>query len=72
VLTWAKVWKWWSEAPRGELCSLGGMFTLLFTPMGEHSLLFWRMEGWTENSPQGITSPPGDKIHPRGTTFPLG
>jgi hypothetical protein len=59
--------------PRGEICPLGGMFTPLFTPRGEHSLLFRRMEGRTENfTPSGITSPLGDKFHPLGTTSPLG
>jgi hypothetical protein len=58
--------------PRGELgpqgwnLSLGGMFTPLFTPRGEHSLLLRRMEGRTENfTPKG-------KLHPQGTTSPLG
>jgi hypothetical protein len=32
-------------APRGELCPLGVKFTPSFTPRGEHSLLFRRMEG---------------------------
>jgi hypothetical protein len=36
-------------APRGELCPLGVKFTPLFTPRGEHSLLFRRMEGQTNN-----------------------
>jgi hypothetical protein len=36
-------------APRGELFPLGVNFTLSFTPRGEHSLLFRRMEGQTEN-----------------------
>jgi hypothetical protein len=42
-------------APRGKICSLGGMFTASFTPRGEQSLLFTRMEF----TPQGITSPQG-------------
>jgi hypothetical protein len=42
------------------------MFTPSFTPRGEHTLQFSRIEGSTENSPQGITSPP------QGTTSPLG
>jgi hypothetical protein len=44
------------------------MFTPLFTPKGEHSILFIRMEGQTENytPPQGITSPRGTKFTPRG------
>jgi hypothetical protein len=49
------------------------MFTPLFTPRGEHSLLFRRMEERTENfTPRGQNSPLGDKIHPWGTTSPLG
>jgi hypothetical protein len=41
-------------APRGEICPLGGMFTPLFTPRGEHSLQFRRIEGRTENcTPKG-------------------
>jgi hypothetical protein len=32
-------------APRGELCPLGEMFTPSFTPRGEHSVAFRRMEG---------------------------
>jgi hypothetical protein len=36
-------------APRSELCPLGGMFTPSFTPRGEHSLLFRRLERQTEN-----------------------
>jgi hypothetical protein len=61
---------WFS--PRGELCPLGGVFT----PRGEHSLLFRRMEGRTyvEFYPQVITSPrplgtkftPGGQLRPRG------
>jgi hypothetical protein len=44
--------------PRGELCPLGvkftPSFTPSFTPRGEHSLLFRRMEGGTENfTPRG-------------------
>jgi hypothetical protein len=35
-------------APSGELCPLEGMFTPSFTPRGEHSKLFRRMEGRTE------------------------
>jgi hypothetical protein len=53
-------------APRGEICPLEGMFTPLFTPRGEHSLLFRRMEGRRENfTPKG-------KLHPRGHNSPLG
>jgi hypothetical protein len=41
-------------APRGEICHLGGMFTPSFTPRGEQSLLFRRMEGQTDNfTPKG-------------------
>jgi hypothetical protein len=40
-------------APRGEICPLGGMFTPSFTPGVNRKFL-----------PQGITSPPGNKIHP--------
>jgi hypothetical protein len=36
-------------APRCELCPLGGMFTPLFTPRGEHSLLFGRIDGLSVN-----------------------
>jgi hypothetical protein len=44
--------KWVNK--RGEICSLGEMFTPSFTPRGEHSLLFRRMEGQTENfTPRG-------------------
>jgi hypothetical protein len=53
-------------APTGEICPLGVKFTPSFTLMGEHSLLFRRMEGRTENfTPKGITSP-------QGTNSPLG
>jgi hypothetical protein len=31
--------------PRGEIFPLGGMFTPSYTPRGEHSLQFRRMEG---------------------------
>jgi hypothetical protein len=48
------------------LGALGGMFIPSFTPRGEQSLLFRRMEGRTDN----FTA--GDKIHPWGTTTPLG
>jgi hypothetical protein len=41
-------------SPRGEICPLGVKFPPLFTPRGEHSLLFRRMEGQTENfTPRG-------------------
>jgi hypothetical protein len=50
--------------PKDELCPLGGMFTTLFTPRGEHSLLFRRMEGRTDNfTPRGSLYPYGDKAH---------
>jgi hypothetical protein len=52
--------------PRDELGPQGVKFTPLFTPRGEHSLLFRRMEGRTDNfTPRGQT-------HPWGTTSPLG
>jgi hypothetical protein len=34
-------------APMGEIFPLGGVFTPLFTPGNEHSLLYRRMEGQT-------------------------
>jgi hypothetical protein len=41
-------------APRGEICHLGGMFTPSFTPRGDHSQLFRRTVGQTENfTPRG-------------------
>jgi hypothetical protein len=47
-----------SLAPRGEICPLGVKFTPLFTPRGEHSLLFRRIEGRTENfTPRGQLHP---------------
>jgi hypothetical protein len=36
-------------APRGEICFLGGVFTPSFTPKGERSQFFRRMEGRTDN-----------------------
>jgi hypothetical protein len=49
--------------PRGELGPLGRMFTPSFTPRGEHSLLFRRMEGRTENfALRGQTLPLGDNF----------
>jgi hypothetical protein len=42
------------------------MFTPSFTPRGEHSLLFRRMEGQTENFT------PGEIFAPRGQNLPLG
>jgi hypothetical protein len=53
-------------APRGEICPLVGMFTPSFTPRGEHSLLFRRMEGRTGNFT------PGDNLPTRGQNSPLG
>jgi hypothetical protein len=50
----------------GVICPLGGMFIPSFTPRGEHSLLFRRMEGQTENfTPEG-------QIRPWGKSLPLG
>jgi hypothetical protein len=58
-------------APRREICPLGEMFTPSFTPRGEHSLLFRRMEGRTENfTPRGHNSPLGDKFAPRVKFYP--
>jgi hypothetical protein len=55
--------------PRGEICSLGGMFTPSFTPHpGENTLycLHRRMKGQTENfTPRG-------QIHYWRTTLRLG
>jgi hypothetical protein len=60
-------------APRGEICTRGGIFTPSFTPgpRGEHSLLFrrWRVE--KRISPPGDNFTPGDEIHPWGTNSPL-
>jgi hypothetical protein len=54
-------------AARSDICPRGGMFTPSFTPRGEHSLLFWRMEGRIENfTPGGQLSPYGSKFAPRG------
>jgi hypothetical protein len=59
-------------APRGEICPLGRMFIPLFTPRGEYSLLFRRMEGRTENfTPWGQNSPLGDNFAHGGQSFPL-
>jgi hypothetical protein len=59
---------WVNLAPRGEICSLGGMFNPSFTP-GVNTLYVeeWRREQWI--SPQGITIPLGDKFHPWGSKF---
>jgi hypothetical protein len=49
------------------------MFTPLFTPSGEHSLLFRRMEGRTENFiPRGQNLLLGDNFGPGGQSLPLG
>jgi hypothetical protein len=56
-------------APRGEICPLGGMFTPLFTPRGEHSLLFRRMEGQTENFTPGDNFTPGGQLRSWGSKF---
>jgi hypothetical protein len=53
-------------APRSELCPQGGMFTPSFIPKGEHSLLFSRMVGRTENFT------PGGQLRPGIQSFPLG
>jgi hypothetical protein len=53
-------------ATRGEICPLGGMFNPSFT-LGVNTL--YCLEEWRDE--QRI-SPPGDKIHPRGPTSPLG
>jgi hypothetical protein len=55
------------------------MFTPSFTPMGEHSLLFRRMEGRIENfttlgdkfNPRGQNSTLGDNFAPGGQSLPL-
>jgi hypothetical protein len=54
--------------PREEICPLGGMFTPSFTPRGEHSLLFRRMEEQTEDNftSRGQNSPLGTKFTPGG------
>jgi hypothetical protein len=46
------------------------MFLPSFTPRGEHSLLFRRMEGQTENFTPGENFTLGGEIHPWGTTSP--
>jgi hypothetical protein len=55
------------------------MFTLSFTPRGEYSLLFRRMEGRTENftpgdnlTPRGQNSSLVDNFAPGGQSLPLG
>jgi hypothetical protein len=72
-------------AATGVICPLGAMFTPSFTPRGEHSLLFRRMEGKQmislprdnltsrgKNSPLGDNFTPGGQLRPWGTTSPLG
>jgi hypothetical protein len=60
-------------APRGWFCPLGEMFTPSFSPMGEHFLLFRRMEGRTENfTPRGQSSLLGENFALGGKTLPLG
>jgi hypothetical protein len=57
--------------PRGEICSLRGMFTPSFTPRGKHSLLFKRMKGRTENiNPRGKLYSQGTKFTPGGQLRP--
>jgi hypothetical protein len=53
-------------APRGKIGPLGLKFTPSFSPRGEHSLMFRRMEGQTE------FHPPGDNFTPRGQNSLLG
>jgi hypothetical protein len=62
-------------APRGVICSLGGMFTPLFTPRGEHSLGTTYLEEWRGEqiiSPQGTKFTPGGQLRPLGQSLPLG
>jgi hypothetical protein len=51
-------------ATRGEICSLGRMITPSFTPRGEHSRLFRRMEGQTENFTPRTKLTPGGQLRP--------
>jgi hypothetical protein len=55
-----------------KIVPLGGMFTPSFTPRGQHSTVRTNRGANKELHPQGITSHLGDKIHPWGTTSPLG
>jgi hypothetical protein len=48
------------------------MFTPSFTPRGEHSLLFRRMEGQPESFTPRDNFTPWDKVHHWRTTSPLG
>jgi hypothetical protein len=50
--------------PRGEIRSLGVMFTPSFNPKREHSLLFRRMKGELRISPPGDNFTPGVKVCP--------
>jgi hypothetical protein len=60
------------QSTRGELWSPGGMFTPLFIPRCEHSLMFRKIEGRTDKvHPWRLTSPQLDKDHPWGH-HPLG
>jgi hypothetical protein len=62
-----------NSAPRGELWSLGGLFTPSFTPKDEHYLLFRKAEVRTESlHPYGITSSLGENFPPRKQIWPLG
>jgi hypothetical protein len=53
-------------APRGELCPIGGIFTLSFTPRGEHYCLKELRGEQILSPPGGITSPLGAKVCPWG------
>jgi hypothetical protein len=65
-------------SPRGELGPHGltlshswGLFFPLFTPRGEHTLMFWRTKEKTEFlHPYGLTSPLGANFTPRGQLHP--
>jgi hypothetical protein len=55
----------WHYQDTERIVSTAGMFTHSFTPRGEHSLLFRRMMGRTENfTPQGDDFVPGGKVRP--------
>jgi hypothetical protein len=63
-------------APRGELCSRGGMFTPSFTPI-LYCSEEWRVEQWIlppgDNfTPRGLNSSLGDNFTPGGQILPLG
>jgi hypothetical protein len=51
---------------RGEICPLRGIFTLSFTPRGEHSLLKDGGANREFHPTPWITSPLGVKFAPRG------